>query len=1006
MAEIQRQEVDDQLRASGSMPDELVEIFAEECEDHVGTILDGLDRMCVEITDAEAAADIRRASHTLKGAAAAVGAVAISYLAHRIEEFMDLLKDAGLNPTAAYLELLAQASEGLKKLQQGNFEFEDMGEELHALYGRFETTQESIEQGNGFQAEEVQTIGAELTEFAKQLVDEQPTPELSEEQEAKTQAMIEKIVAQIEKGQTLDPDLQGIYKEEAEEHLRNIYAGLDQLRNDFADREALNSIRRSAHTLKGAAGAVGMETVTRLSHRMEDLLDQIADNDLSLTPSQIHLLLITADKLQDLAAADLDIEDTAFALLDLYNRYDDEMAQTGCMSASEEFLKDVRELDEAEVSVPDPEPAVAAVAEAPKEADQSPTPADASQAAPAAAPAENPEPAKKVLDQSQFLRVPIPRLDSLVALVGEMVVNRSAFHQRLADFAARIEDMQVSIARLRHVANEMETQYSVEALQSNFASSEHRDDLDSLEFDRYTDFHLLARSLSEATSDVGVVGGELKNLHGDFDALLNRQQRFNRDAQASLMHIRMVPVSTVVNRLERTTRTVANKIGKSVELKIEGGQTELDKTVLEEITDPLLHLLRNAIDHGVETPEERRAVGKSEDATIRVSALNQGTQVTLRVSDDGRGIDLDKVRAKAVERGLMGEGDVMTRDELHALIFTPGFSTAPQLTDVSGRGVGMDVVRDAIQRLKGTIKVDSEPGKGATFTIQLPTTLAVTRALLVEANGHRFALPMQSVQQIMRLDPGAVQKVGTKFFVRVNDQSMKLADLAEHMQMRAEDGFDNPKPLLLLRSGDDTVAMTIDEIEGGQDIVVKTLGDHLTAVPGYLGATISGDGTVIPILDPADMCGQQTALPQGRRAMNVTADGGSRRNTAMVIDDSLSVRRVTSNLLRGNGWNVLEAKDGVDALEKLAMAEVPPDVFLCDMEMPRMDGLELIARIRAQDEFALTPIAMVTSRAGEKHRKLASDAGADEHVVKPFKDDQLLALITEMVAGHRETAMA
>jgi chemosensory pili system protein ChpA (sensor histidine kinase/response regulator) len=471
------------------------------------------------------------------------------------------------------------------------------------------------------------------------------------------------------------------------------------------------------------------------------------------------------------------------------------------------------------------------------------------------------------------------------------------------------------------------------------------------------------------------------------------------------MHIRMVPVGNIANRIDRTIRSVSNKLGKKVDLKISGENTELDKTVLEEITDPLMHLIRNALDHGIETPEQREAFGKPERSTLRIEALNQGTQVTIRVIDDGRGIDATKIRAKAVSRGLIPEDKDLSEEEIQSLIFTPGFSTADALTDVSGRGVGMDVVREAVQRLKGTIQVESKMGHGSTFTIHLPTTLAVSDALLVESGGHTFAIPMQAVQQIMRLDPEMVTKVGKQPMFNVGDRMLMLKDLSNHMEIRSEqETFEEAKALLLIRTGDDEVAVTTDSILGGQDIVVKTLGDHLRSVPGYLGATVSGDGTVIPILDPADLCGQETATRSKRKFNRRKVDRGvkTRRKIAMVIDDSLSVRRVTTNLLRSFGWEVVDAKDGVDALEILAVADTPPDIFLCDMEMPRMDGLELVSRIRSQSEFRETPVVMVTSRAGEKHRKLAREAGANEHVVKPFNDESLIELIEKMVSEHRE----
>ena len=869
-----------------------------------------------------------------------------------------------------------------------------------------------------------------------------------------TKLDLQEVTNQLLAGSNMAPELAEIFSEEAEEHMLTIYDGMDRMRADNTDTTALGDVRRAAHTLKGAAGAVGMEAVTRISHRMEDLLDHLADTNQNANEKQIHLLLATADQLQDLTTTEVNIDETAKVLMDLYQQYEVEMVNAGAgaseaeeqeedsetssaVGAEEEVdaelaaalagLGDIGDFQE-EDEVSDELVAAAIAAEAASEPEAAPEPKAAPEpepqpaaAAAASGNAKSNQTASPAKEATQFLRVPLDRIDTLVGLVGEMIVNRSSFAQRLTDMEQRIEDMQTALARFRTVAHDVETRYSVEALRSGtrgtggartnapLATSGQSDSLDSLEFDRYTEFHLLARTLSESTNDVAVITSEFRTLHGDFDSLLGRQQRLTRDAQDNLMHIRMVPVSNIINRLDRTVRSVSNKLGKKVDLVVKGEGTELDKTVLEEITDPLLHLIRNALDHGVESPEQRKATGKPEKATLQIEALNQGTQVTIRVSDDGGGLDLAKIRKLAVNRGMIKEDQELTEEELRSLIFLPGFSTADKLTDVSGRGVGMDVVREAVQRLKGSISVDSERGQGSTFTVHLPTTLAVSRALLVESNGLTFAIPMQAIQQILRLDPASVSVVGSQPIFNLGDRTVQLKEMANHLQLRSEDknAFKETKPLLLVRTGDDEMAITVDDVIGGQDIVVKTLGDHLASVPGLIGATVAGDGTVIPILDPSDLVGQQIA----KRAATSFANSSEvatvdRRRTAMVIDDSISVRRVTTNLLRSSGWDVLAGKDGVDALEVLETAETPPEVFLCDMEMPRMDGIELIGRLRNQEEFRNTPIVMVTSRAGEKHRKMASDAGADEHVVKPFNDDQLIDLITRLVNEARESVQA
>ena len=844
------------------------------------------------------------------------------------------------------------------------------------------------------------------------------------------------VTAHLQASGQIPAELVEIFSEEAEGHMRTIYDGLDRIRVDRGNREGLADVRRASHTLKGAAAAVGMEAATRLAHRMEDLLDYIADNNLSISEAQVDLLLTTADQLQDLTAGEVVIETMAGELLNIYQQYTKEMELLANGRPAEQALEETAQADDradtvnessnAESEGTDFEADVSQDQEVAVSTNETASAAIAGSEEEAAA-VEQSRPNRRLTPRNQstqYLRVPLDRLDDLVKLVGEMIVNRSAFHQRLGDFESRIGEMGTAVDRFRSLVHDVETRYAVEALKvrktelgggvegllrSRGRNSAMNRGMDSLEFDRYNEFHLLARTLSETTNDVSLLSGEFKNLLGDFETLLGRQQRLNRDAQDGLMNIRMVPVGSIVNRLDRTVRSVSAKLSKQVNLVVDGEQTELDKTVLEEIIDPLQHLIRNALDHGVETPEQRAAAGKPETAQLTVEALNQGTQVTIRVSDDGRGIDVEKVRRLAIERGLVSETKELSDEQVYDLLFTPGFSTADSLTDVSGRGVGMDVVREAVQRLKGTIRVESRSGEGSTFTIHLPTTLAVTRALLVQSHGQTFAIPMQSVQQILRLDPIAVTKIGKKPIVKIGDQSVQLKELAQHLTLKSDeqDVFDQVVPLLLLQNGDDQIAVTIDAIEGSQDIVVKTLGDHLRFVPGLIGATVRGDGSVIPILDPADLTGQKRAA---RKQVGQRRDSKSkaiaRRKLAMIVDDSISVRRVTTNLIRSAGWDVVDAKDGVDALDQLANMETLPDVFLTDMEMPRMDGVELVSRLRSQPEFADSPIVMVTSRASEKHRNMAMEAGANDHIVKPFNDEQLIELINGYAEAAREMVNA
>lgn len=623
----------------------------------------------------------------------------------------------------------------------------------------------------------------------------------------------------------------------------------------------------------------------------------------------------------------------------------------------------------------------------------------------------------------ESLRVPLARIDSLVQEVGELIINRSAFEQRMSDFARSLEELQRAVERMRNVSHDLDAKYGVGALggrqrlwgdgASLFPGGwrpegSSNEEFDALELDRYTEFHLLSRSLAETTTDIGTVSQELRTLMADFDQLLSRQGRLSRDTQDRLMRIRLLPLATLADKLHRTVRTVAAQQHKDVEFLLQGGDTEIDKLVLEELADPLMHLLRNAVDHGLEDAATRQAAGKPERATIRVQAFQQGTQVVLRVADDGRGLNFDAIRETAVRHGLLtvDEAAIRSEDDLSAFIFLPGFSTAREISEVSGRGIGMDIVRDKVQKLKGTVQVESHAGQGTTFTIRLPMTLAVTRALLLHAANQTFAMPMQSVVQILRLDRHEIDLLGPSPMIRLGEESLPFVFLADRLGLRQSGDKSSPTvPVLVLADGERKVAIGVEKILPGRDIVVKSLGSHLRKVRGLIGATLMGDGSVVPILDAADLVNPTTRTTPAVPAPHHCAKRDE-TSAIMVVDDSVSVRRVMTNLLKNAGWTVLDAKDGLDALAKLENADLLPDLFLLDIEMPRMDGYELLTSLRSRDDFHDTPIVMVTSRAGDKHRHKAMRLGATDYVVKPYQDHELLSLIRRLLAARREPVLA
>ena len=940
-----------------------VNAYRQEIADAVQVVLDVLSQE--HELDAEELQTIQRSAHAITTRAARAGLREVADIGQAIEGMIDQVTAEGAGLALEQRFLLIHAIEIAGDLVEEGTSCGDIEELVREL------TTETAQHAD---IEEVQAVEAVASETQEDVADR-----IREE-------ALEELMADLDSN--VPAELEEVYREEAEDHIKLIYSALNALQTSPGDLEQLQNVRRSAHTLKGASGAVGLRVITKLSHRMEDLLDRLYETREALTPAILTLLLNTTDRLHDLSFGEYEKESVVGSIVQLYDEFSTTLADQGnAESGASEKLGTQTVPAEEEKRV------------------------------------EKTSPSPKNAGRQPMLRVPLGRIDDVVRTVSELIINRTTFEQRMSDFVRGVDELATILDRIRAVSVEMETKYGVDALgghlefaRGNFipkpnftyvpASGNSNGEFDTLEFDQYTDFHLLSRSVSEVTNDVSTVANEFRTLIGDFDSLLARQDRLSRETQDRLMKVRMVPLASLATRLHRAVRVVASNQQKLVDLMIEGEDTELDKTVLEEIADPLLHLLRNAVDHGVEPPDSRLLRGKPEAAQIRIRAYYQGTQAVLQLSDDGGGLNVERIADAAIRKGYLSKADMetMTPQEIFPYIFVPGLTTAEQLSEVSGRGVGMDIVRDKVQRLKGTITVDSEPNRGTTFTIRLPLTLAVTRALMVVAGNELFAIPMQSVAHIARLDRSQIERLGTAPIVRHNGAACPLLRLSDHLSLReAED--DSPTiPVLILKSGDRQLAVRVEKIVAGRDIVVKSLGTHLQQVDGLIGSTLLGDGTVVPILDPNTVIGaDHTAVPKVRKARHGATKPGEL--TVMVVDDSVSVRRVMENLAKSKGWKPVIAKDGVDALEILQSTDIVPDIFLLDVEMPRMDGYELLSTLRGMPSTRRTPIVMVTSRAGEKHRQKAFALGATDYLAKPYQDEQLTALVISLTVG-RESAFA
>ena len=778
----------------------------------------------------------------------------------------------------------------------------------------------------------------------------------------------------------VSPELLEVFKDEAEEHINKIYAGLGALAKDQTDRHHLKEVRRAAHTFKGAAGAVGLRSLSKLSHRMEDILDELYDGQRELSQDCLALLLETTDVLQDSCLNEAeDVSESTARVRQLTMAYDALRGESTPLDSQT--------------------PRVEQATDSPRRNETS-TPTGIGKSA-----------GTEATSSTRTLRVPSHCLDDVRNVVSELMINRASLEQTLERFVKCADDFQPVLDRMRAVCHQLETQYEVPALMTPVAAKSewmtanndraatcNRDaEFDELELDRYTISHLLSRSVDETTSDTCAISHDLRKVIDDLETLLVQQSRLTRQAQTRLLKIRMVEFGSIASRLDRVVREVAGRQNKNVELVIEGADTELDKTVLEEMVDPLLHLLRNSVDHGVESPDLRATSGKPTTAQVKISASHYGTQVVIRISDDGKGLDANHIRDGIVQGGYLDamKADSLAPEELYPYIFIPGFSTASHVSEISGRGVGMDVVRSNIERLKGNIEIDSSPGKGTTFTIRLPTTLVVTRALIAVTDNERFAIPTHALAKIGKVDPDQISQSNGETRVRIDGADYRLVRLDNHLAFRP---VNRPSvgtlTTALVKLGENKVALSIDKILSTRDIVVKDLGSHLGKVRGLLGVTVLGDGAVVPILDPVTLteCPKPTAIPQASYAAEW--DDVS----VLIVDDSVSVRRALSNLIQYGNWTPITARDGVEALEIIGDLDKPPQVVLLDVEMPRMDGYELLSALRNKPEFKLTPIIMITSRAGEKHRRKAVELGATAYVVKPFEDEALLQLIQRHVS--------
>ncbi len=782
-----------------------------------------------------------------------------------------------------------------------------------------------------------------------------------------------------------DPEILEIFLEEADELMEEMDEAVHKWESNIEHPTAADVMKRALHTLKGGARLAGQTELGELTHNYETYLNNQAG------PSGDPLFFPTILRYQDQLLRAIR---KSRALYEGKPFVDDE-PRAPVVSAIPTLSSPV-DVADAVTRGTGLVPFSSSIT--------SPALADAF-----ASPVINNLPefaAHRKTGSQEVIKVSADLLEELVNLAGETSISRGRLEQQVKGFGTAINEIDGTLRRLQEQLRRLDIETEAQILFRQEQLAEH-EAFDPLEMDRYSQLQQLSRSLTESASDLVDLKRTLSEKVKDTEAILLHQSRVNSSLQEGLMRSRMVPFSRLVPRLRRIVRQVAAELGKHVSFELDNVEGEMDRTVLERMVAPLEHMLRNAVDHGIEMPNDRLAQGKPEAGRILLSLAREGSDILLRLADDGRGISLEKVRKKAVERGLMAADSVLSDHEVMQFILQAGFSTAENITQISGRGVGMDVVAAEIKQLGGSMTIESRSGVGSQFTVRLPFTVSVNRALMVTLGQDTFAIPLNSIEGIVRVSPFELEHYYQESEARFEyaDENYQVRYLGSMLYEDASPKLEGqllPLPVILVRSAQHTMALQVDSLSGSREIVVKSLGKQFAAVQGLSGATVMGDGSVVVILDVHALVRKAVAFAN---PMPLTYDRNKSLNpprvakTVMVVDDSVTVRKVTTRFLEREGFTVITAKDGVDALKILQ--DTLPDLMLLDIEMPRMDGFEVAKNVRTTARWKHLPIIMITSRTGDKHREHALSIGVNDYLGKPYQEDVLLGIITKTLAAKK-----
>jgi chemosensory pili system protein ChpA (sensor histidine kinase/response regulator) len=1002
-----------------AMDPSLHEIYSKETSSHLAEIREYLRKRADQPAPHELPEPVYRAIHTLSGSSKMAEARHGIRITEPLNHVMRKVFDSGHGLSDTGLATLDQSVRAIENVLSHINESTGFFSEQPSLLGRLRILEAEVDDMLSHEA--ASDTSASVIAPAPKM----PAPDTTQQEvpAAEMPAPPEAIQPAEEPAaaEEFDHEIANIYSEEATELLEAAQASLSVWNQDRKDKQPVAELQRQLHTLKGGARMAGIPAMGDLSHELETLVQQI---DSGAVTGNDHAHAVMQSSLDELSRMrDLVSAGTL-------------PGGAGPLIARIRALADPAAMPHAGVSAPapagaPPAPAAAAtaatMAAAPATALRPSTPAPAERAATAeraaaveraaeAAAANEDAPGLEAsiapilpgreaapVERVEMARVDADLLDTMLNNAGEVSIFRARLDQQVNSIDFNLAELARTVTRLKEQLRGLEMETEAQVLHRHQDVEPRRDDFDPLELDRYSALQQFSRALAETSGDVASIQGLLETLTREAQSLLTQQARVITELQNSLMRTRMVPFQRHVQRLTRLVRQAANDTGKRAELAVQGAAAELDRQMLERMVAPLEHMLRNSVVHGIETPDRRAALGKPDVGRISISLERDGAEIVIVVADDGAGINVKLIREKAVALGLADANAKITDEEAVQLILEPGFSTAGHITQAAGRGVGMDVVATEVKKLGGGLFIDSTLGKGSRFTIRLPFTLAISQALIVRVAEETYALPLATVEGVVRLPRNIVARHLGKDaqLFEYGGQKYRFQHLGSFVGLGATrlPDLDVSMSVVLIRAGEHSTALVTDELVGSREIVVKSLGPQISAIRGIAGATILGDGRIVLILDMGSLVRSEW---RARPTETVVLDQRDRRTFALVVDDSITVRRVTQRLLERNGMRVLTAKDGVDAVSLLQ--ENLPDIILLDIEMPRMDGYEVAAHVRNDPRLKHIPIVMITSRVSEKHRARAIELGVDDYLGKPYQESQLLDAIEPLV--NRRSAVA